>query len=369
MLTIAHTLLQANPGLAYPLRTLAWPGPPIVDACPVQAPYGQVLLLTSEGALHGVDLATGASTALCRVELPALPQDLGHFPPSLRLHAAADGAHAAIVVDRGQHGIVVETQTGAITMHLDGGDYHAEQVPFSACFLRHAGRNVIVHRTKWNRLDAADAASGKSLTERHIADYEADKERPAHHHDYFHGQLRPSPDGSLLLDDGWVWQPVAVTLVWSVTDWLGSNPWESEDGASMVRLSLRDDWNTPACWIGERQVALWGMGDWDEDEFEETGKGLGVRILDATAATQAAAGARWPMALDETIRVSALFSDGRRLVVAADSGSTVWDLATRALVGELPGFSPHFHHAARASLVAVGPAALVELPLGWLDQA
>ncbi|MDQ1924110.1 hypothetical protein [Massilia pseudoviolaceinigra] len=369
MITINERLLQATNGQPYPLRTLSWPALPIMDACPVQAPYGHVLVLTTDGALHGVDLDSGASVELCRVELPELPPDRERLPPSLRLHASSDGIHAAIVVDQGQHGIVVETQSGAITMRLDGGDYHAEQVPFSACFLRHEGRNVLVHRTDWNRLDAADAATGKSLTERTIAAYESGKDLPEHYHDYFHGQLRPSPDGSRLFDDGWVWQPVSIPLAWSVTDWLGSNPWESEAGASVVRVAMRDDWNTPACWVSERHVALWGTADWDEEEFEESGKGPGVRILDATVQAALSADARWPMDMDEKSRVLDLFSDGKRLYAAADTGMTVWDLATRAQIGDLPGFTPRFHDAARAALVAIGPQTIIEFPLAWLAQA
>ncbi|NHZ33043.1 hypothetical protein [Massilia rubra] len=369
MITINESFLQAAHGAAYPLRSLAWPGPPIVDACPVQAPYGQVLVLTTDGALHGVDLDKGTSVELCRVDVPAVPAPTCSFRPGLRLHAAEDGAHAAVVVDGGRHGIVLETQSGAITMRLDCGDYHPEQVPFSACFLRHQGRNVIVHRSAWNRLDVADAASGKSLTERVIADVEAGKGSPEHKLNYFHGQLRPSPDGSRLLDDGWIWAPVAKMRIWSVADWLDANPWESEDGASMVEDAQRDDWNTPACWIGERHVALWGTGEWVFDEFEERGKGPGVRMFDACVETAPPAGSPWPMALDENLRVSDLFSDGRRLVIAADTGSTVWDLATRAHIADLPGFTPRYHDRSRASLVAVGAAAIVELPLAWADRA
>ena len=49
------------------------------------------------------------------------------------------------------------------TLHLDGGVYHENTVPFSACFVPFQGRDVLVHRTAWNRLDAADPATGKSL--------------------------------------------------------------------------------------------------------------------------------------------------------------------------------------------------------------
>lgn len=97
MPAINNGLLAASDGPGYPLRTLAWSGDAIVDACPVQAQYGALLILTADGALHGVDPDTGAHAELCRVELPSLAHEAGSRKPSLRLHAAADGAHAAVV--------------------------------------------------------------------------------------------------------------------------------------------------------------------------------------------------------------------------------------------------------------------------------
>lgn len=85
-----------------------------------------------------------------------------------------------------------------------------------------------------------------------------------------------------------------VRLCTTETDWLRCNPWESEDGASIVELTMRDDWTTPAGWINERHLALWGLADWDANEFAETGQGPGVRILDVTESKQSQDG-RWPM--------------------------------------------------------------------------
>jgi hypothetical protein len=340
-----------------PSRSFTWEKDPILDACVVQAEYGELLLLTDSGSLHGFDLDTGASRLLSTVDLPHMApyEDDGSVfgAPAYRLHVSSDGRYAAIVVDQGRSGLVVEVSSGLATLRLDGGDYYEETVPFSACFLRFEGRDVLVHRTAWNRLDVSDPVTGRLLTDRHIAPYEAVGNRPEHYLDYFHGQLRPSPNGSRLFDDGWVWQPVSIPRVWSVTDWLKSNPWESEDGASIVDLTMRDDWTTPACWITETHLALWGLADWDEDEFEETGRGSGVRILDVTERKQSSSG-RWPMALGDA-KVQDLFSDGARLYVAAEVGTTVWDLASRAQVAELPGFVARLLDRVRGRLVAFGP--------------
>lgn len=259
------------------VRSLPMPGARILDVSAVRASYGHLLVLRSNGEICGVNLDSGVITRLCLVELPELPSEEGHGyfgAAAWRLHSNICGTYCAIVVDQGRKGIVVDTLSGGITMALDGGDYYEETVPFSACFLRFADKDVFVYRSAWNRLDAADPATGKSLTDRHIAPYEEAGPRPAHYLDYFHGRLWPSPDGSLILDDGWVWHPVSVPRVWSATDWLSVNPWESEDGASVVDLVLRDDWNTPTCWIGEHHVAMWGLVD--SENPEGSGKRPGV---------------------------------------------------------------------------------------------
>lgn len=352
-------------GLACPLRTLEWNDEAILDACAVRSDFGHLLVLTKDGALHVMDLDAGASTLLCRIELPDLPpgRDENRFgPPRYRLHASPDGEHAAVVVDKGRQGIVVRTRTGEVSMRLDGDDYFDGTVPFSACFLRLEGRDVFVHRTAWNRLDAADPGTGESLTTRDIGPYVADCERPTHYLNYFHGQLRPSPGGSRIFDDGWVWHPVSVPRVWSVTDWLESNPWESEDGASIVELAMRDDWTNPSCWIDERRLAQWGLAERDEDEMEDKCQRPGLRIMDVTR--EGLQPDVWPMEA-QAKRVLDLFSDGERLYVADDAGTTAWDLASRNQLSRFPDFTARLLDQARNTLVAYSDFAIRELRLPW----
>jgi hypothetical protein len=346
----------------FPAKVLAWAGLAIVDLCTVEADYGHLLALTSDGALVGLNLDTGVCTTLCFVALPELkPRESRPYfgGPRHALHASSDGRYAAIVVDVGQEGIVVEVATGKPTMHLNGGDYHEDTVPFSACFLPYQGRDVLVHRTEWNRLDVADPATGASLTERQ--EEGGDERASAHHLDYFHGQLRPSPDGSRLFDDGWVWHPVSIPRAWSVHDWLSDNPWESEDGASAVDLTMREDWGFPACWIDNQHVAIWGLASWDEEECQDMEKGPGVRILDATQSRQSAE-RRLAMDLDGT-RVGEIFSDGVCIYVASADGTTAWDIASGKQVAGLPGFVARLHHRGRRALIAVRPGEVVEFPL------
>lgn len=363
MNTISPHRSSASTHAIQTVDTLAWEHAPIVDICAVQADYGPLLVLTADGSLHGVDLDTRQRTALCRVPLPPLPPATGHTAfgtAAYRLHASPDGRYAAIVTDYGRHGLVVDVATGKPTMQLDGGDYYTHTVPFSACFLRHRDRTIFVHRTAWNRLDAVDPATGASLTPRDIAPY-ANHDRPAHYLDYFHGRLVPSPDGSRLFDDGWVWHPVSIPRAWSVDAWLDANPFESEDGASVVSLTQRDDWDTPACWIDNRHVAYWGLADWDEDEFAETGQDAGVRILDVNEALQSH-DRRIPMAT-EPERIGDLFSDGASLYVATPAGTTIWSLASGTPLGALPGFIARRHDPLRGALIAFDAGTIAEYRL------
>ena len=348
---------------AHGARAFGWTGAPLVDACAVDASYGHLLGLTADGALHRINLDARTSARLCTVPLPEIvhDDDNSHFgAPRHRLYASRDGKYAAIVVDFGQSGIVLETNSGAITMRLNGGNYCEETVPFSACFLRFEGRDLLVHRTAWNRLDVADPATGASLTARDIAPYEGGGERPAHYLDYFHGQLRPTPAGSLMFDDGWVWHPVSIPRVWSVTQWLQANPWESEDGESIIDLGMRDDWTQPACWIDEKRLAMWGAADWDEEAAEEVPNGPGVRILDLTE-RRPAKGQWWPMPGVED--VLGLFSDKARLYVATASGTTVWEIATRAQLTAYSGFTARLLDVSRQTLVAFGADMIHEIAL------
>jgi hypothetical protein len=323
------------------------------------------MVLTADGCLHLVNLTDHTSTLLCSVGLPEIQPDADGSlfgAPMHRLHASFDGAYVAIVVDRGRQGIVVETQTGVTTMHLDGGDYYEETVPFSACFLRLERRDVFVHRSAWNRLDAFDPATGKLLTERYIAPYEAAGDRPDHYLDYFHGQLLGSPEGGLLFDDGWVWHPVSIPRIWSVAAWLMSNPWESEDGASVVDLGMRDDWSQPACWIDEQHIAVWGATTWDDEASEESKHGPGLRIFGLSEA-KLVTHDWWPMPnLENAV---ALFSDAKRLYGAAANGTAVWDISSRELLAEYPGFVARFLDRTRSTLLALNGDEIHELALPW----
>jgi hypothetical protein len=343
-------------------EAIAWAGPDILDAAPVQRADGDLLVLDAQGGICCLDLRTQAITWLGTVALPEQPmkeEEGGRFwiTPRWRLYASADGAFAAAVFDGGRHGVVVQLTEGcSATMPLDGGDYHPETVPFSACFMEVGRQTVLLHRTAWNRLDASDPRTGRLLTERGPTQYAAQGERPEHYLDYFHGELRPGPGGStLLFDAGWVWQPVGVPRVLDVQAWLAGNVWEAEDGPSVQWLNLREDWNFPACWTDGGHIALGGMGDWDDEEFETAAAPPGVRIVDVRAEAQAQASAR---TLRMDLAPQELFSDGYLLFAAHAGCTSAWRLDTGERMQVVEGFAATHHHRQRGLLLEVAPRAI-----------
>jgi hypothetical protein len=180
----------------------------------------------------------------------------------------------------------MDLRSGKATLPLDGGDYHPETVPFSFAFAESQGQIVAIHRTAWNRLDISDASSGRLLTERGPTSYKHGEARPQHYLDYFHGRLYLSPGGTRILDDGWVWHPVGIPIVWSLERWLSENRWESEDGPTRKEVCAREYyWDHGIAWLDENRVAIGGIGDDDAEMI------AGARIFDITSTGRA--GRRW----------------------------------------------------------------------------
>jgi hypothetical protein len=288
------------------------------------------------GRLFRFDAGTGRDEILAKVRVPsdpAKPQPEGtRRRRRPRLHVSPFGRHAAVVNDHGSTGAVVDLRTGRTTMVLDGADHRAYTVPFALAFAEHEGREVMVHRTAWNRLDVSDPATGELLTSR--------EELPEHSLDYFHGALHVSPDGRWILDDGWVWHPVGIPTLWDLRRWLEDNPWESEDGPTLRSLSMRTyAWDEPICWISPTLVAVYGIGPDDEALLD------GVQVFDAESGTEVLTfpgpGRR------------ALFADGRRLYSDGENGLEIWDPRTGERTGAVPGFHPGRHHPGARELAAV----------------
>lgn len=336
-------------------RPLPWPAEEIVDVAPIEAARTSWLVLLRDGSVERLDADSADARRVCAIELPA--DEPGHKPwagrrLTPRLHTSSDAGFAAVVHDYGKRGRVYDLGTGRCTLELDGGRYHSDTVPFSLALVEHRERTVVIHRTAWNRLDASDAATGELLTDRHPTSYGVGEEAPEHYLDYFHGRLLVSPDGRRIVDDGWVWHPVGIPMVWDLAHWLDSNVWESEDGASRTALAFRNYyWDSGMCWLDSERIALGGIGE-DEDWMLD-----GARIFTAARVNVTSRGRRLARELGAFAGPGgSFFGDGSHLFSTGGDALNVWDVQDGALLTRIEGFTPSRQHShGRTLLELAGP--------------
>jgi hypothetical protein len=323
----------------------AWVAAPVDFAALGDNRGSQWLLLTRSAELVRFDADTGVTAVSAQIDLAAEEERALGKRPRRHLHVSADGRFAAVVNDYGRHGVVIELETGRVTMRLDRGSYHREQTPFPAAFLTIDDRTVLAHATDWNRLDLSDPFTGALRTSRQPTAWRRGEERPEHHLDYFHGGLHASPSGQWLADDGWVWSPFGVPTVWDAHGWLNDNPWESEDGPTRRRLCQRAyRWDAPMCWIADDVLAISGVGPDKEVMLD------GLRVFNAGNGDEinTFAGPR-----------GALFADTRRLYAATPDGLEIWDPFTGQRTGAIPRFIPTRHHRDNGELAAAQDTTLL----------
>jgi len=334
----------------------------IIDIAPIKHDSRSTwLLLGKDGELWRFDTQDGTAELVARTQVPsevAGDAFAGHTLTT-RLHATQDGVFAAVLNDYGRHGQVIDLRSGKSTLKLDGGDYHPETVPFSFAFATWLGKAVVIHRTAWNRLDISDASTGGLLSDRRPTSYRNGEQRPEHYLDYFHGALYLSPDGTHIVDDGWVWHPVGIPVVWSVDRWLSENIWESEDGPTKRDVCARSYyWDHGIAWLNERTVAIGGIGD-DDTEMVD-----GARIFDITST--GTAGPKWRSDWSWAREISAFagpagkfFSDKKYLYSAGKDGLSRWDPRAGVRTGHIENFFPSRHHVWSGELVQLSDGALL----------
>ncbi|HEV2377768.1 MAG TPA: hypothetical protein VGS19_37100 [Streptosporangiaceae bacterium] len=312
------------------------------------------LVLDADGVISRWDLARGTCTEVATASVPAEP---GHRPwcgheLRRRLHAAASGRFAAVVNDFGRLGEVIDLRDGRVTMSLDNDGYYEETVPFSLAFACHRGRDVVIHRTDWNRLDVSDAATGDLLTARGPTSYRSGDPQPEHYLDYFHGALSVSPDGARVYDDGWFWHPVGIPAAWNLESWLDGNPWESEDGPTKTEFCDLESWNQAFTWVGSDHVAVYDTGDGDTQAC--------TRVFDVGKAAPSNSGSTLRAAEVAVLHGprGRFFSDGTALLSSSDDGLSRWNPITGECTATLPGFTPAYYHPATKELIEVSDSGL-----------
>jgi hypothetical protein len=319
----------------------------LLDAAPLASCPGQWLLLTREHLIRW-HAGTGEVTGRWKITLPGTgPERKAGSAARYRLHAAPGGECAAVVVDYRQHGMVVDLAGGRTTMILDRGAYRVEQTPFPAAFTAVDGQVLLVHATAWNRVDLSDPVTGTLLTPRAFP-AEAGRRFPPHYLGYFYGTLLPSPDGSQIVSDGWVWAPVGVPRAWAIRPWRHEYAHEPEDGDSVRGVrQVSYYWDKPMCWAGDTRLALGGIGADSQAMIP------GVEIYDVTTGALAAAFAGPD---------GDLHCDGDQLYAAGPGGMTIWDIRTGETTGTVPGFTPTRYHAGSHELAAIDDTAMVIWP-------
>ncbi|MFE5328160.1 hypothetical protein ACFRCG_17455 [Embleya sp. NPDC056575] len=339
---------------------------PVVDVAALPAAPGDAasawLVLSEDGRLARWMPTTGEvrDVARYREQRPASEYGGG---VRLRLHVSRCGRWAAVVHDRGRYGTVVDLTTGSPALRLDGGDYCCGTVAFALAFAEHDGRPVVVHRTDWNRLDVTDPASGEVLTARDGR--VADEDDAEYDFDYFHGALSPSPDGTRVLDGGWVWQPWGMPAVWSLTAWLHENPYECEDGPSRAVYPEVSGWNRPVVWIDDGRIAVY-------DHRDDAGSGT-VHVLDPTSIEPRSPGVRWIKAIATfpwPVGDLGFFTDGEHLLIADEAGLRGVDTISGRQVFAIDGFRPTRQDRHTGTLIQVGGThARLWTPPKWTARA
>ena len=335
---------------------------PITDIAPVnRVPQSIWLALAADGGISRLNAETGEFAQLAQSSVPTEPDHEPFDGHALRqrLYASNNGEFAAVVNDYGRYGQVIDLRTGKVTMSIDGGNYFPRTVPLSFAFAD-AGESVVaIHRTDWNRLDFSDPTTGKLLSERGPTRYREGEEPPEHYLDYFHGALYVNPASTRIADDGWVWHPMGIPVVWSLESWFTDNDWESEDGPTRKDLCVRTYyWDKGLTWLDDNRIAIRGIGDDDDDIVE------GTRVFDVTKPSEA--GPRWQSSPPWPAEVNTIpgpagkfFSNGTSLFSSSETGLERWSIEDGVRTGHLDGFQPTHHHRGARELVQLGDGVLV----------
>jgi hypothetical protein len=244
----APQVIELASELALELHDVEIACPALTDLKPFGAgDRSRWLGLTADGRVVELDLDRREARELARVAIPA----------PLELHVSSRGEFVAVVAKHGTRGEIVELATDR-RIAVDRAGYHEDVCRFPFAFVAHRGRDVAIFAPEWNRLAAFDLRTGEALTARPTP---ASGDR--HYIDYFHCGLDVSPGGTMIADNGWVWQPLGVIATWNLERWLDDNVWESEDGLSRRDLDWREDWDVPLCWLDDTRLAIAGHGDMD----------------------------------------------------------------------------------------------------------
>lgn len=251
---------------------------PIADVQPIKNRINKYLILTTTGKV--IEMDTNEDEL---IELLVFESEELNFNERVSLLVSSNVEFIAIYNTYGRCGIVIEISSKEIVMRFNRDDYHFEQTIFPVAFFNYCNQTLLIHGTKWNRLDITNPLNNESLTNRHDPEFElveTKTKNSEHYLDYFHGQLVVSPDDQWVVDNGWEWHPAGCVTGWSIKEWT-QNQWESEDGKTRRDLWRgKEDWNDPMFWISNREIGLVGRHNFDlRDEDEPQVQGYLFRTV------------------------------------------------------------------------------------------
>jgi hypothetical protein len=287
------------------------------------------LAVTSEGTLIALDLGARSWTRIAELNAAI---DLHH---DLELTVSPDGEMAAVVEARGQSGVVIDVDSGELTMMLDRGPDQVDAARFPVAFARQEDRLVLIHGTDWNRLDAFDPRTGELLTRRPAAG-------PAGEGiEYVCSGLSVSPDGAWLVDNGFTPDSAGMPAVFHLRPWLEVDPREAEQGPSLRYLCQRwDYWDGPLCWTDATTLAISGYGP-DRLSLREA-----IILFDVETGDVL----RWfPGPRGQLVFDELLFSLGD------GEGVSVWDIDTGERLLHDAGFHPLRYHPGTRQFLTTNP--------------
>lgn len=278
-------------------------------------------VVTCDGRLRGVDFDDGS--VFLDVPVPF------EFPGqgSLTVSVSHSGRYVAVTPRHGLVGGLYDVST-ARWRSLERADYHANVSGWLTAFVRHRGRDVLIHATAWNRLEAHRLPNFERLAPDSVES----------NIDYFWGLGAVSPDETRLASFGWHWQPVGSLELIDVHDWLthASDPPPRRGSPAF----FVDWWDACVRWLDERRYIIAGNDLDPDDGFISTSAGLMVVDADSGRLSRFVPGI---VPIDGGV-------DGGHFVAMTSTETLALDLSNWEVVARTPFRSHAWHPGARVAL-------------------
>lgn len=120
-----------------------------------------------------------------------------------------DGTYAFIYQKNGTKGLLLKE--GELLREINRSYYCANVYEYPAAFVTVDDKTYLIHcPISYNQLDFEDVETGELVTN-------IPSRGPG---DFFHSRLEISPNGTYLLDKGWIWHPLDAVQIYNIKDCL-----------------------------------------------------------------------------------------------------------------------------------------------------